>query len=143
MAVLSMNETTTYRWSFEEDVANYARAGVRAMGVWRHKLSDFGEEKAAELLEESGLRVSHLFWAGGFTGSDGRTFRESVDDGLEAVRTAAEIKAQSLVVYSGSRAGHTFNHARRLLREALKEMAPLAAEQGVWLAVEPDRKSVV
>jgi hypothetical protein len=38
MAMLSMNETTTYRWSFEEDVAHYARAGIRAMGVWRHNL---------------------------------------------------------------------------------------------------------
>lgn len=137
MAVLSMNETTTYRWSFEEDVAHYAEAGIRAMGVWRHKLSDFGEERAADLLEESGIRVSHLFWAGGFTGSDGRTFRESVDDAADAVRTAGEIKAQSLVLYSGPRAGHTFNHARRLLREALKELTPLAAEQGVLLAVEP------
>ncbi len=76
MALLSMNETTTFRWSFEEDVANYAAAGIPAMGVWRQKLSDFGEDKGIELLAEAGLKVSHLFWAGGFTGSDGRSFRD-------------------------------------------------------------------
>ncbi len=137
MVKLSMNETTTYRWSFEEDVLAYAAAGIPAIGVWRQKLSDFGPQKGAELLEEQGMEVSHLFWAGGFTGSDGRTFRESLDDAMEALRTAAEIRARSLVVYSGARAGHTANHARRLIKDALTQLAPLATELNVKLAVEP------
>jgi len=45
MAQLSMNETTTYRWSFEEDVAACAAAGIPAIGVWRQKLSDCGQAK--------------------------------------------------------------------------------------------------
>lgn len=134
---LSMSEMTTYRWSFEEDVAQYKAAGLTAMGVWRQKLSDFGEERGVELLAESGLAVSNLLWAGGFTGSDGRTFRESVDDGLEAVRLAAAMKAGCLVVYSGARAGHTYNHARRLLKDALTELLAAAVECGVTLALEP------
>ena len=39
-----------------------------------------------ELLADSGLKVSNLLWAGGFTGSDGRSLRESIDDAEEAVR---------------------------------------------------------
>lgn len=134
---LSVSETTTFRWTFEEDVSRYLEEGIPSIGVWRQKLSDYGEEKAAELIQETGLRVSHLFWAGGFTGSDGRTFRASIEDAEEALRTAASLKAQSLIVYSGARAGHTHNHARRLFREALLELAPLAAEFRVALAVEP------
>ena len=137
MAILSMNETTTYRWSFEEDVAQYAAAGIPAIGVWRQKLSDCGQSRGIELLAQKGLKVSHLLWAGGFTGSDGRTFRESVDDAREALRTAAALQAGCLVVYSGARAGHTHNHARRLIQSALVELAPLATELGVTLAVEP------
>ncbi len=137
MARLSMNEMTTYRWSFEEDVAHYAAAGFSAMGVWRQKLSDYGEEKGIELLEESGMAVSSLLWAGGFTGSDGRTFRESLDDGVEAVRLAAQMRAGCLVVYTGARAGHTHNHARRLVRDALRELCAPAAELRVTLAIEP------
>lgn len=137
MARLSVNETTTFRWSFEEDVVNYAAAGIPAIGVWRQKLSDCGEAKALELLRDHGLKVSHLFWAGGFTGSDGRSFRTSLEDAAEALRSAARIGAPSLVVYSGARAGHTFNHARRLIRDALVQLVPLAAELGVVLAVEP------
>jgi sugar phosphate isomerase/epimerase len=132
-----MNEMTTFRWSFDEDVQRYQKAGYTAIGVWRQKLADFGEERGIELLHDSGLSVSELMWAGGFTGSDGHTHRESIDDALEAIRLAAAMRAKSLVVYSGSRCGHTLNHARRLLVTALKELAPVAQQHGVKLALEP------
>ena len=137
MAELSISETTTFRWSFEEDVAQYLAARIPAIGIWRHKLSDCGQPKALDLLASAGLKVSHLFWAGGFTGSDGRTHRESVEDAAEAIRTAAEFDCRTLVVYSGPRAGHTAKHARRLLQMALAELIPLAAELRVTLAFEP------
>ena len=117
MAILSLNETTTFRWSFEDDVAHYAAAGIQAIGVWRQKLSDCGQERALELIRQHHLKVSHLFWAGGFTGSEGHSYRESMADTAEALRTAAALGAGCLVVCSGARAGHTFNHARRLVQE--------------------------
>lgn len=137
MASLSVSETTTFRWSFEEDVHRYHAAGIPAIGVWRQKLSDFGEEKGAELIADCGLQVSHLFWAGGFTGTDGRSYKASLDDAGEALRTASTLKTSCLIVYSGARGTHTFNHARRLFRDALKELVPLAKELGVYLGVEP------
>jgi len=137
MGGVSINELTTYRWSFEEDVTHYAEAGVQAIGVWRQKLADFGEEKGAELLKESGLAVSNLLWAGGFTGSDGRSHQESIEDAAEAIELASELGTDCLVVYSGGRGGHTQNHARRLLLGALKELAPVARDRGVYLAIEP------
>ncbi len=137
MAKLSVSETTTFRWSFEEDMRNYAAAGIPAIGVWRQKISDYGEVRAIGLLQEYGLEVSHLFWAGGFTGSDGRSFRESVEDAKEALRLAKRLGAGCLVVYSGTRAGHTYNHARRLVRDALQELAPLGESLDVPVAVEP------
>ncbi len=132
-----MNEMTTYRWSFDEDVAEYRSAGISAIGIWRQKLSDYGEEKGIELLADAGLPVSNLLWAGGFTGSDGHTFRESLADARDAIRLAAALKAGCLVVYSGGRAGHTHNHARRLLVDALRQLTPLAEELNVHLALEP------
>lgn len=137
MAQLSINEMTTYRWSFDEDVVNYRAADVGAMGVWRQKLNDFGEEKGAELLVEHGMQVSNLLWAGGFTGSDGHSYSDSLRDAAAAIRLAAHLKAACLVVYSGGRNGHTQNHARRLFTSALKELLPLASELEVTLAVEP------
>ena len=137
MAQLSINEMTTYRWSFEEDVTHYRAAGIDAMGVWRQKIADFGEERGIELLADQGLKVSNLLWAGGFTGSDGHSLRESIKDGADAIRLAASLKAGCLVVYTGGRNGHTQNHARRLFMTALGELLPLAAELRVTLAIEP------
>ncbi len=137
MAKLAISELTTFRWSFDEDVNAYRSAGIDAIGVWRQKLSDFGEEKGSELLHETGLTVSSLSWAGGFTGSDGRSYKDSLDDARDAIRLAASLRAGCLIVHSGSRAGHTHNHARRLLKNALSELLPMAADHGVTLALEP------
>ena len=101
MARLSINEMTTYRWSFEEDVVELKSAGIPAIGVWRQKVADVGEDRAVALLAQSGLAVSNLLWAGGFTGSDGHTFVESIQDAADAIRLAARLRAGCLVVYSG------------------------------------------
>ena len=120
MLELSMNEVTTFRWSFEEDVENYRRAGYRSIGVWRHKLSDLDEEYAVDLLAGSGLSVSSLACAGGFTGLGGVSFREGIDDAITALRLAAKMQAGCLVVHPGGRNNHTSRHAFRLLRHGAR-----------------------
>jgi sugar phosphate isomerase/epimerase len=137
MAILSINETTTFRWSLAEDVERYAAAGVPAIGVWRQKLADCGPHRAGNLIEAAGLKVSCLFWAGGFTGAVGHDFRESIADAAEAIHLAAELNCPTLVVCTGPRAGHTLNHARRLVKSALGDLLPLAIDKNVTLAVEP------
>ena len=134
---LSMNEVTTYRWSFEEDVWHYVEAGFEAIGVWRQKLSDYGEERGVDLVAESGLHVTNLHWAGGFTGSDGRTLEESIDDAAHAIRLAGALEAGCLVVHPGGRNNHTFRHAERLLRDAIDCLLELAEAADVTLAIEP------
>ena len=134
---LAINELTTYRWSFEEDVEHYAAGGFGAIGIWRHKLSDYGDERGADLLRQHSLAVSSLSWAGGFTGSDGHSHKESIEDALDAVRLAAMLGASTLIVHTGARAGHTHSHARRLVKLALVEVAKLAEDFGVAIGVEP------
>ncbi|MBN1851847.1 MAG: sugar phosphate isomerase/epimerase [Pirellulales bacterium] len=137
MLRLSMNEVTTYRWSFEEDIFEYEKAGYQAIGVWRRKLADFGEEKGIELLCECGLPVSNLFWAGGFTGSDGRGFDESVADAKQAIRLASAMQAGCLVVWTGGRNHHIAPQVQRLLFGAIDALLPFAEMLGVTLALEP------
>ncbi|HVT29562.1 MAG TPA: sugar phosphate isomerase/epimerase family protein [Lacipirellulaceae bacterium] len=137
MTLLSMNEITTYRWSLVQDVENYREAGYSGIGMWRHKIADENEDHVIDLLTTSGLSVTSLSWAGGFTGSDGRGLNESIEDAVEAVRLAAAIMARCLVIYSGGRNNHTFRHAGRLLRTALEELLPLAETWDVPLAIEP------
>jgi sugar phosphate isomerase/epimerase len=137
MSRLAVSELSTFRWSFEEDVQRYREHGFNAVGVWRAKLSDCGEAKGHELLQDHGMKASSLNWAGGFTGSDGRTFREAMYDALDAIDAAAQIGADTLVILAGGRFGHTTNHAKRILRQAMKELAEAAQAVGIQLALEP------
>ena len=139
---LSVNQMTTYRWSLADDVHGCREAGFDGIGICRSKLVEFGEERGIDLVRESGLAVSTLSWAGGFTGSNGQTFTEAIDDALEAIRLAGELRAESVVVVSGSRAGHTVNHARRLLRDALRRLGDAAAERGLTLGLLPMHASL-
>ena len=137
LSKLSMNEITTYRWSLLEDVTAYCEAGFEAIGIWRPKLVEFGEERGIELVRDSGLAVSSLSWAGGFTGSHGQSFLDAIEDTRDAIRTAGALKAESLMIVSGARAGHTASHAKRLLVDSLKMLGDFAAEMNVSLAVQP------
>ena len=137
MAGLSICELTTYRWSFEVDVQHYAAAGIDGIGVWRHKLSDYGEKQGCTLLAEHRLKVSSLFWAGGFTGNGDHSHQESVEDACDALGIAATLNAGCLIVHSGARAMHTQNHVRRLLYSALDKLLPLAEQLQVAVALEP------
>ena len=134
---LSMNQMTTFRWSFLEDVLAYQKQGYRAIGVWRRKLADFGEAKGIELLQDAGLNVSHLLWAGGFTGSDGRSFKESVADAIEAIHLADAMNAGCLTVCTGGKNNHIAPHMRRLVLGAIDKLLPVAEIHNVTLAIEP------
>jgi len=137
MAAISVSEVTTYLWPFDKDVQTYASYGLSSIGVWRQKLTDYGEEKGAELLAEVGMDVSHLYFAGGFTGYDGGSLQDAIDDAQQALEVAALIQADCLTLYTGSRGGHTYNHAYRLLQLALDQILPIAEELDVVLALEP------
>ena len=137
MSRLAVSELSTYRWTFEEDVLRYKEHGFHAVGIWRPKLSDCGESKGNELLIDQGMKASSLNWVGGFTGNDGRSYRDAIHDALDALDTAAQIGASTLVVLAGGRAGHTRNHAKRTLKKALTVLAEAAQAVGVQLAVEP------
>lgn len=137
MNTVSINQLSTLRWSFEEDAEAYHRHGFSGIGIYRPKLEDFGIDRAIELLAEFQLDPTSLSWVGGFTGSDGRAYSESVSDGLEAIADAAKLNVDSLVVLAGGRNNHIRNHARRTLCEALKELAPAAEDHGIRLAIEP------
>jgi sugar phosphate isomerase/epimerase len=134
---LAINQITTHRWSFADDLLHYRAEGFEAAGLWRAKVVEFGEERAIELVRDLGMAVSSLAWAGGFTGSDGASFFDAVDDARRAVRLAGRLGAECLVLVSGARTGHIGSHARRLVADAIKALAETAADEQVTLALQP------
>lgn len=136
-AALSVNQMSTYRQSFAEDVVGCQAAGIGRIGVWRRKLEDFGIERAVEVLSDHQVSVSSVNWGGGFTGAHGLSFGEALDDTRTAIYQAARLRAHALTIVSGGRAGHIHSHARRLLLDGLAATVEIAAEHGVTLALQP------
>ncbi|MEZ6101967.1 MAG: sugar phosphate isomerase/epimerase [Pirellulaceae bacterium] len=137
MMRFSVSELSTLRWSFEEDIEFCVQNGIRALGIWRPKLSDFGEERGIELLREHEMAVSSVSWAGGFTGNEHLNHNECIEDGIEAVRIASAARAGCLLVHTGPLAGHIQTHAFRLARMAIDELAGVAHDLDVTIALEP------
>lgn len=134
---VSISQMTTARWNFADDLACFISHGYDAMAAWRPKVSDVGVPTAAALVASAGVRVSSVHWAGGFTGGDGRSFEECLDDACDAIDMADGLAAGVVVLHSGCRGGHTRSHATRLLVQALEALAPRAARAGVVLAIKP------
>ena len=136
MRQISVSQFTTYHWTFEEDLLRYQTLGYDSIGIWRRKIDDFGHRNAIDMLYDSSLTVSSLNWAGGFTGSDGRSYIDAIDDAVDAISLASKLNAETLIVHPGARNNHTNTHAFRLLESALGQLTPVAEDYGVKLSIE-------
>lgn len=137
---LSVNQATTLRWTFEEDVVRYRLAGIDVMGLWIPKLLEYGEDRAIEWLRENGMSVSSMSYAGGFTGAFGHELDDVLAETRDLIRLAGLLNAQSLVVVSGPINNHITKHAKRLVVQSLKELADEAADHDVVLSLMPMRR---
>ncbi len=141
MKRLSISEVTTPDWSFKEDVENYSEHGIPGIGVWYHKIRDVEIEEVKKTLRSSGLRVSSLLQAG-FFALDRKKKEElsfCIPEMTDAVELAHEIGAEALEIITGppdlTKGG--IGEVEKLTICSLKEIAPLAEELNVRIALEP------
>lgn len=133
---LSLNQATTKYWSLRQAVDGCLRAGVPAIGPWREQVAEAGLAASARLLRDSGLRVSTYCRGGFLTDPDPAA---ALDDNRRALDEAAELGAPVLVMVVGGlpEGDRDLVGARERVAEALRVLAPYAAERGVRLGLEP------
>ncbi len=134
---LSLSQLTTLRWSLIDEVNHLRLAKYDGIGLWRPKVADLGVHQSAKLIRNSGLQVSSLSFAGGFTGTNDFSYADAIADARDAITDAATLGAKNLIVVSGTRNGHTVKHSRRCLLNALSELADFAAAKNVRLCLLP------
>ncbi|MFE3899893.1 sugar phosphate isomerase/epimerase family protein [Streptomyces sp. NPDC059153] len=136
---LSINQETIKQWSLPELAEGCVKAGIDKVGLWRAPVQEYGIERTARLLADSGLSVTSLCRGGFFTAIDPAERARALDDNRAALDEAAALSTDTLVLVSGGLpAGSKDLHgARERIADALGELAPYATERGVRLAIEP------
>ena len=134
---ISISQITTYHWSLRESLRGLLTAGAPAIGLWNRKIYDAEPAQAADLVIDSGIKVSSISLAGGFTGCNEYSYDEAISDANQLIKFAGQVNAAAVQVVSGPRAGHTLNHARELTLDALKTLGDTAAFHGTKIALKP------
>lgn len=136
---LSINQETIKQWSLPELAEGCVKAGIDKVGLWRAPVQDYGVERTAQLLADSGLSVTSLCRGGFLTDLDPAGRSRALDDNRAALDEAAGLSTDTLVLVSGGlpAGDKDLYGARERIADALGELAPYAAERGVRLAIEP------
>jgi sugar phosphate isomerase/epimerase len=135
---IAISEITTAEWDFRQDVSHYGETdGVEGIGIWRDKLAAFDGDAAdaAALVEDAGLDVCSLIFAGGFT--DASEFESQIADAKQAIEDAETLGAPVLMLLAGPRLGVDVEDGDQLVRDAVDALAPVARDAGIELALEP------
>ncbi|TDO85300.1 sugar phosphate isomerase/epimerase family protein [Enemella evansiae] len=136
---LALNTGTTPRLSLAEALAATRDAGLGHIGLWRNRIQEVGLERAAELVAESGLRVTSLCRGGFLTAAEPAEQRAALADNRTAIDECVAVGTDQLIMVVGGlpTGDRDLVAARRRVRDRLVDLVPYAAERGVQLVLEP------
>jgi sugar phosphate isomerase/epimerase len=137
LARLSLNLATMQQWSVREAVEGCARAGIPAIGLWRHKVAETGVHESARIVRDNGLHISSLCRGGWFPAASLAERQARLDDNRRAIEEAAELGTDVLVLVCGPAPDRNISAARAMVEDAIAQLLPYAAEHHVQLAIEP------
>jgi len=135
---LSLNQATVKHLGLADAVALCVRHDIPAIGLWRDRVAEAGLSSAAALVRQAGLHVSSLCRGGFFTPADADGRAAARADNRAAVREAAELGADTLVLVCGGLVpgSRDLALARRMVADAIGDLVPSAQELGVRLGIE-------
>ena len=138
-----ISEFTTMPWSFDDDVARYAAAGVDTIEVVEAKLDDHRFADQMRSIADAGLAISGVQPAV-------RTFFDSrmmptpagIDDRVACLRRSIERLAAfapgvPFITNTGAHPKGDMAAAMTIVAAKLGELARVAADHGVTMALEP------
>ena len=138
---LSLNQATVKHLGLREAVALCVRHDIPAVGLWRDRVAEIGLASAVAAVRSAGLHVSSLCRGGFFTRAgpnDAEGLAAARTDNLAAVREAAELGADTLVLVCGGlvAGSRDLGLARRMVADAIGDLVPFAQRLGVRLGIE-------
>ena len=138
-----VSEFTTMPWSFDHDLQRYAALGVDTIEVVEAKLDDHRYVQQMEAIAAAGMSVSGVqpivrtFFASRLTPEP-----KALEDRVARLRGSIERLARfcpraPFITNVGAHPKGDMDEAMRVVAREFKALAPIAADHGVRLAVEP------
>ena len=140
---LGLSEFTTQPWSFERDIERYARHGLAAIEVVEAKLEGGRLAEQMRSISAAGLSISGVqpkvrtFFASRMTPEP-----KPLDERVAALRGTIERLGRfapgvPFITNTGAHPKGDTDDAMRVVTRELMALAPVAADHGVRLALEP------
>jgi sugar phosphate isomerase/epimerase len=140
---LGISEFTTMPWSFDQDVERYAHLGIDAIEIVEAKLDDERYVEQLQSVRAAGLTISGVqpkvrtFFSSRMTPEP-----RGIDERCKALRHSIEklgLHAQGVpfITNTGAHPRGDINEAMTVVGDRLGELAKVAADNGVVLAIEP------
>jgi len=143
----SVSEITTFRQSFDEDLANYAAAGAEGIGVWEFKLPEGGDAETVAKLKASGLQATTCIpgtlsiYPVPFPGPSDPAERTA--ELCAAIRRFAPFEPEVVLCLTGHPGpGADPVESRRVIVDGLAQAARVAGEYGLTLGLEPLHRAI-
>ena len=133
---LSVSAVSSWRASFDDDLALWDRLGVGHVGLSLRKCEEVGLERAAERVRAAGLRVSNVVECGWCELDNLDTWPAYQDRLLAALDVMRVLGAPVLVLTTGPAGELEWEHAAGALGRVLNPVRIAAAEAGIRLAIE-------
>ncbi len=138
-----VSEFTTLPWTFDEDVAHYFRLGADAIEIVEAKLDPARLESQMQSVAVAGLAISGVqptvrtFFSSRMTPEPRR-----IEDRVSCLRSSIErlgkfASGAPFITNVGAHPTGDMDEAMRVVERELKALAPVAADHGVRLALEP------
>jgi sugar phosphate isomerase/epimerase len=137
---LSINQICVLpQWTLPQAIDGLKRHGVGAISVWREKLAEISVAEARNRLDDAGLAVSGLCFAGLVSSADRAEAAAAIDDVRRALDEAQGIGAPCVVFLSGGIDPRDKDLAstRARVLDGLAQLTAHARAAGVAIAIEP------
>ncbi|MFP4211288.1 MAG: TIM barrel protein [Alkalispirochaeta sp.] len=133
----AIHTVTTRPWPIETAIDEYARAGFGGISIWRDAMDGRDPGAIRRRIGEAGLAGVSLVRGGFFAHADESARRAALEDNRRCIDEAHALGLPLIVLVCGADPAVGVNDSRRMITDALIELAPEAAAAGVRLGIEP------
>lgn len=131
--------TLGFREPLEQTANRIAENGFKWITPWRQDVDEHYPERAANAIQQAGLKVSSYCRTTYFTGNSTAERQQAIDDNRRALEVAAILGAKDYVAVVGGLASESrdLGENRLRIKEGLAALIPTIRDTGVKIALEP------